>query len=95
MLISYIFIPCFFFIVLCVKGKLKKPKATSSGGGSDQAVDKVPRKRRQAATVGGDKAMSDGLGNKRKRDAFQEEAALPILPIPLKVKKRSQKSKLI
>ena len=96
MLISYIFIPCFFFIFLCIKGKLKKPKASSSGEeGSDQAVDKVPRKRRQAATVGGDKAMSDGLGNKRKRDAFQEEAALPILPIPLKVKKRSQKSKLI
>ena len=72
-----------------MKGKLKK--ATSSGEeGSDQAVDKVPRKRRQAATVGGDKAANGG-GNKRKRGLMQEEAALPILPVPLKVKKQKQK----
>ena len=74
---------------MCIKGKLKKPKATSSGEeGPDQAIDKVPRKRRQAATVGGDKAVAaKSGGNKRKRDVVQEEAALPILPIPLKVRK--------
>ena len=80
------YVPFFFFFFLSFKGKLQKPKPNSGEDGSDEAVDKVPRKRRQAATVGGDKAISDGLGNKRKRDAVQEEAALPIR---LKVKKEN------
>ena len=77
-----------------MKGKLKKPKANPSGEeGADQVADKVPRKRRQAATVGGDKAVDLNRvgGNKRKRDLVQEDASLPILPIPLKVRKARTK----